>query len=345
MSNLKASLQGYLIFFITVAINSSLAVVIYSSIKDKEENFIAGILILYIFFSSILCATIDFIRRRLTVDKPVREILEATKKMTYGNFDIQLEPSHKRNYTSYDLIKLDLNRLALELSKIEMLKSDFISNVSHEIKTPLTIIQNYAQALEDKYLPEKERRTYLESLQGACKRLTNLVTDILKLNKLENGELFPQLKRFNVSESLTEQILEFIPLIEAKDIQLECSVEPDIFIHSEQSYLELVWSNLISNAIKFTENEGTIRIQLKSLYEKLIFTIEDTGCGMQEETGKRIFDKFYQGDTSHSKEGNGLGLALVKRVIDILGGEITVESELGKGTKFQVSIREDGYGR
>ena len=165
------------------------------------------------------------------------------------------------------------------------------------------------------------------------------------LNKLENGELLPQFKRFNVSESLTEQILEFIPLIEAKDIHLECSVEPDIFIQSEQSYLELVWSNLISNAIKFTENESTIRIQLKSLYEKLIFTIEDTGCGMQEETGKRFFDKFYQGDTSHSKEGNGLGLALVKRVIDILGGEITVESELGKGTKFQVSIRKDGYGR
>lgn len=345
MNNLKASLQGYIIFFITIAINSSLAVVIYSFIKDKEESFIASTLILYIFISSILCATIDFIRRRLTVDKPVREILEATKKMTYGNFDIQLEPSHKRDYTSYDLIKLDLNRLALELSKIEILKSDFISNVSHEIKTPLTIIQNYAQSLEDKCLPEKERRAYLESLQGACKRLTKLVTDILKLNKLENGELLPQFKRFNISESLIEQILEFETLIETKNIHLECFVEPDIFIYSEQSYLELVWSNLISNAIKFTENEGTIRIQLKSLNEKLIFIIEDTGCGMQEETGKRIFDKFYQGDTSHSKEGNGLGLALVKRVIDILGGEITVESELGKGTKFQISIRENGYGR
>lgn len=345
MSNLKTSLQGYILFFITVALNSSLAVVIYSLMRDKPDSFVAGILILYIIFSSILCATIDFVRRRITVDKPVREILEATKKMTYGNFDIHLETSHKKDYTPYDLIKLDLNRLALELSKNEMLKSDFISNVSHEIKTPLAVIQNYAKALEDKSLTEEARKSYLESLQSACKRLTSLVTDILKLNKLENGQLLPEFKNFNVSDSLANQILEFETILEAKNISLDCVIEPDIYVHSEQSYLELIWSNLLSNACKFTEPGGKIRVDLYRNLDYIVFVITDTGCGMQEETGKRIFDKFYQGDTSHSKEGNGLGLALVKRVIDILGGEITVESELGKGTKFQVCIRENKDGR
>ena len=169
--------------------------------------------------------------------------------------------------------------------------------------------------------------------------------DLMKLNKLENQRLKIDLKQFNLSESITNQILNYETLIENKNIELECNIEEDINIISEETYLEIIWSNLISNAIKFTDNNGKIFISLIKLNNEIIFKIKDTGCGIDSETGKNIFEKFYQGDTSHSKEGNGLGLALVKKVIDILGGQIKVESEKGIGTTFTVKLKGDNNGR
>lgn len=336
MKNIKNSILGFVLFFLTVAFNSSLAVIVYSLIKDRQDSFVAVIILLFILCSSILCAIIDYLRRKFTIDKPVFEIRQATQKMAKGNFKIKL---HTKNNTEYDLIKKDLNVLAEELSKNEVLKNDFIANISHEIKTPLAVIQNYAEALENTSLDEATQRLYLDNLQQACKKLTNLVTNILKLNKLENGRLLPENKEFNLSEAVAEQIISFEDLISKKQIELICEIEPDIFIYNEESYLNIIWSNLISNSIKFTKEKGEIKITLSTAKDMVIFKIEDNGCGMDKETGKHIFDKFYQGDTSHSKEGNGLGLALVKRVIDIIGGQIEVESEPSKGTKFVVSIK------
>lgn len=341
MSNIKKSIIGYFLFFLTIAFNAGLAVFIYSLIKEKDDLYIAVFLLFFIAYSSILCVVIDIIRRKFTVDKPVREIREATNKMAKGNFNIKLNPTLGHgNLNTYDLIKMDLNTLALELSKNEVLKTDFISNVSHEIKTPLAVIQNYAKVLESSDLDEETRLKYLDSLQAACRKLSNLVTNILKLNKLENQDIIPEYKEFNLSESIINRILSFESLIENKNIELICDVEEDIVIYSEESYLEIIWNNLISNAIKFTDNNGTIIIRLKKIGTDIIFTIKDSGCGIDAETGKHIFDKFYQGDTSHSKEGNGLGLALVKKVIDALGGKISIESEIGVGTTFMVELKE-----
>lgn len=341
MSNLKKSIIGYVLFFLTIAFNAGLAVVIYSLIKDKDDLYIAVFLLFFIGYSSILCIVIDIIRRKFTVDKPVREIREATNKMARGNFNIDLTPTLSyKNYNTYDLIKMDLNKLALELSKNEVLKTDFISNVSHEIKTPLAVIQNYAKVLENNKLDEETRLKYLDSLQTACRKLSNLVTNILKLNKLENQDIIPEYKEFNLSESIINRILSFEQFIEKKNIELICDIEENIIINSEESYLEIIWNNLISNAIKFTEDNGTINIKLKKIGNEIVFTIKDTGCGIDSDTGMHIFDKFYQGDTSHSKEGNGLGLALVKKVIDALGGKISIESEIGVGTTFIVELKE-----
>jgi len=341
MSNIKKSIIGYFLFFLTIAFNAGLAVFLYSLIKDKDDLYVAVFLLFFIAYSSILCIVIDIIRRKFTVDKPVREIREATNKMAKGNFNIKLIPTlGHSNLNTYDLIKMDLNTLALELSKNEVLKTDFISNVSHEIKTPLAVIQNYAKVLESNDLDEQTRLKYLDSLQAACRKLSNLVTNILKLNKLENQDIIPEYKEFNLSESIINRILSFESLIENKNIELICDVEEDIVIYSEESYLEIIWNNLISNAIKFTDNNGTITIMLKKIGTDIIFTIKDSGCGIDAETGKHIFDKFYQGDTSHSKEGNGLGLALVKKVIDALGGKISIESEIGVGTTYVVELKE-----
>lgn len=275
------------------------------------------------------------------ITKLSNEILEVTKLMTRGNFKVSLKTKHTYNdYDAYDMIKEDLNKMAKELSKSEMLKNDFIANVSHEIKTPLAVINSYAKVLSDSSISEDERKKYLHNLQLSCNKLNTLVTNILKLNKLENQKLLPEFTSFNLSELLSDQILQFEELLEKKNIELICDIEDDLMINSEKNYLEIVFNNLMSNAIKFSHNSGIINISLKKQDDKYTIIFKDNGCGMDSETGKHIFDKFYQADTSHSKEGNGLGLALVKKVIDIIGGKISVESEIGVGTTFTIVIKE-----
>lgn len=338
MKNKSGTIIGFIILFITIAFNASLAVLVYSVIADKDDSIVAIIILIFILCSSLICATIDFIRRKLTEEAPVKEILEATKKMSTGDFDIDLTIKHTNHFNTYDSIKMDLNTLAQELSKNEVLKTDFISNVSHEIKTPLSVIQTYAQALNNPKLDDVTKTKYLDTLQTSCKKLSNLVTNILKLNKLEKGTIIPEFKEFNLTEAITEQIISFDHLIEEKEIELICDLDEKVIIKNEKSYLDIVWSNLLSNAIKFSNPKGQIKITLKQQSDTVSFTIEDNGCGMSAEEGKHIFDKFYQADTSHSKDGNGLGLALVKKVIDLLGGTITVESEVEKGTMFSVIL-------
>lgn len=232
----------------------------------------------------------------------------------------------------------NINKMAFELEKIELVHVDFISNLSHEIKTPLTIIQNYALLLKNNSLDEKTREKYGETISDAAKRLTHLVTNILTLNKLENQGLIEKKETFNLSEALIKTILSFENLLEKKDINLICDIEENILVTSFPSYLDIVYNNLLSNAIKFTEPKGTITISLKENKYSATFSISDTGCGMNEETKKHLFDKFYQGDTSHATEGNGLGLALVKRILDKIGGNISFKSQLNIGTTFIVEI-------
>ena len=340
MTKFLYKMFGFLGFLIASCICSFLVVIAYSQISEKNVFFISFILIIVNVFSAFILAVLDYFRRKIMIDKPLNEILAATERITKGDFNVKLVSSHPYKYIDeFDLIKENINRMVNELSKNEVLKNDFISNVSHEIKTPLSVIQSYSNALKDETLPKDKRVKYLDNLQENCKKLTNLVTNILKLNKLETQRLLPEFEKFNLSDLLINQIVQFEELIDKKDIELACDIEEDLFIENEKSYLELVFNNLISNAIKFTNNKGKIEISLKRKEKEYIIEFKDSGCGMDNENGRHIFDKFYQGDTSHSKEGNGLGLALVKRVIDIIGGSISVESEIGVGTTFTIAIK------
>ena len=333
---------GFLGFLIVTTFNVSIGIVVYSLIKEKNDLTVGLLIFGVIILSTILCVIIDYIRRKIMIERPLKEILFATKQMTKGNFKTRLTPNHSyQYYDEFDFIKEDLNNMAKELSKNEVLKNDFIATVSHEIKTPLAAIKNYAKMLNNDSLAEDTKKNYLNALQSSCDKLNALVMNILKLNKLENQNTLIEFEKFNLSESLSNQIVSYIDLIENKNIELILDIEEDLYITSEESYLNIIWNNLIGNAVKFTNNEGTIKISLRKEKNNYIFTIKDSGCGMSAETGRHIFDKFYQGDTSHSKEGNGLGLALVKQVIDVLGGSIKVESELGVGTTFIVTIKED----
>ncbi|MDE6361479.1 MAG: HAMP domain-containing histidine kinase, partial [Clostridia bacterium] len=174
-------------------------------------------------------------------------------------------------------------------------------------------------------------------LDQAAKRLTALVTNILKLNKLENQQILTDFENVKIHSQLEALIVNYVDLIEEKGIELEVDLQ-EVTVNSVAGYLEIVWSNLLSNAIKFTDGGGKIKVSAKQVDGKAVVSVSDSGVGMTPETGNRIFEKFYQGDTSHTQEGNGLGLALVKKVIDKLGGSVSVSSQLGKGSTFTVTI-------
>ena len=339
----RLSWFGAISFFVLIALVMQIAILVYEYIRERTDDpgLIAVLILILIFILSSVCTVFDFIRRKIMIDRPVRRILDATERIARGDFRARVEIEHTHDkYNEFDVIAENLNAMAAELSKSEVMKNDFISNVSHEMKTPLAIIGSYAKALEDPTLDPESRERYTKTLVFTSKRLSELVSNILKLNKLENHQLKVEMERVNLTEMLSQAILNFEAKIEEKNLNLDVDLD-DIYILSSPSLLEPVWNNLISNAVKFTEPGGNIGVKLRQDGDRAIVTVSDDGCGMTREVGMRIFEKFYQGDSSHSSEGNGLGLALVKRVIDLLGGEISVTSELGHGTTFTV-VLENG---
>lgn len=341
---LGLSIFGFLLFFLTIGITSAASIFVYYLANEKTNGNATAIIFSVlgiIVFGAVLCTLFDVIRRKIMVEKPVKMILDATEKIAGGNFSVKLLPLHEyTKYDQYDLIFENINAMATELSKNEVLKNDFISNVSHEIKTPLAVIQNLAKTLQNKNLDEEKKEECLKGLIIQSKKLSDLITNILKLNKLENQEIVPEIEEIDLAELLRVCALGFENLFEKKNIKLECDID-EIKITSSASLLEIVLNNLISNAIKFTDAGGEILVSLKEDETHAIIKVKDTGCGISKEVGQHIFDKFYQGDTSHSSEGNGLGLALVKKVIDTIGGEISVESKVGVGSTFVVKLKKE----
>ena len=336
----SVSVTGVIAFFLLIAFIMQIAILTFDFIESKTDDvgLIAVLVLILVVILSTIVILCDIIRRKIMIDRPVRKILLATDKVANGDFSVELKIDHSlKYYNEYDFIMENLNKMFSELRKSEILKTDFISNISHELKTPLFIIQSYAAQLEKGGLEKKAEQKYARSILDASKRLSELISNILKLNKLENQDAILEKEEIDLAESIANTVIGFEDLIEKKELNLECDLD-NILITTVPSYLEIVWSNLLSNAIKFTDKGGDIKISLKKDGTRAIINFTDTGCGISKEEGKRIFEKFYQAETSHSNEGNGLGLALIKKVIDILGGEITVESEVGKGSTFTIIL-------
>lgn len=282
-----------------------------------------------------------FTRKKIkdTYEEPLHRMAEATNQVASGDFSIYIPTIHTMDKLDYlDVMILDFNKMVEELGGVETLKTDFVSNVSHEMKTPVAVIRNYAELLQCDNVTDEKRKEYGASIESAAVRLADLITNILKLNKLENQRISPETEVYDVSRQLCECILQYEDAWEKKQIELEAEIEDVSYIRADESLLELVWNNLLSNAVKFTEPGGMITVRQTSDGQYVTVSVTDTGCGMSENVANHIFDKFYQGDTSHSREGNGLGLALVKRVLELTDGEITVMSKEGEGSTFTVVL-------
>jgi signal transduction histidine kinase len=277
------------------------------------------------------------------VDKPVKKITDAAEQIMQGNLETRIEPIKTIDLENgFNTIIDYFNRMTEELSGMETLRTDFIANVSHELKTPLAVMQNYGTLLQQPDLPEEKRLEYARAITDASRSLANMVSNILKLNKLENQKIYPASVTYDLGEQLCECLVGLEDVWDKKGIEIEADVAENVKVTADPELLTLVWNNLFSNAIKFTDEGGKITLTLKSEEDRAVVQIADTGCGISPEVGKHMFEKFYQGDTSHASKGNGLGLALVKRVIDITGGDISVSSEVGKGSVFTVTLKEVG---
>ena len=343
------AVNNYLVFFLIVAFVVSCCMMLFvtvladtmglvftkDNIGDAAKLTFGNVLLI-----TFLSGTFDYVRRKQMVDRPVKQIMSALDRVMQGDFTVRIPPVKEfAGETGFNEIIKAINKMTAELQGTETLRTDFIANVSHELKTPLAVMGNYATMLQKPGLSEEDRVEYAKAISHSSRRLAALITNILKLNKLENQQIFPQMDEYDLGEQLCENLLQFEEVWEKKNLNIETDIEDDVRIRSDAELLSLVWNNLISNAVKFTPEEGTIGVSLRTEGNLVIVSVSDTGCGIKPEVGQHIFEKFYQGDTSHATQGNGLGLALVKRVVDILNGEIGVQSVYGQGSTFTVKFR------
>ena len=346
-------LSSFILFFLSVGFVVSCCMLLFLSVLSREMGLTyttgniteaAKITFLNVVIITVLFKTADFIRRRIMVDKPVRMITEAAEKIMNGDFSVRIKHLHGSGMEGFNKIGEAINAMAEELSSVETLRTDFIANVSHEMKTPLAVMQNYGALLRAPDLSEEKRIEYAKAVTDASRRLADMMTNILKLNRLENQQIYPNLTTFDLGEQLCESLLQYESTWERRNIEIETDIAEGVQISADAELLSLVWNNLFSNAFKFTEDGGRVALMLTADDEYATVRVSDTGCGMSAEVGAHIFEKFYQGDTSHKTQGNGLGLPLVKRVVDIMRGEISVESAIGVGTTFTVKIRRANDG-
>lgn len=333
----KEMIVAYFVLLLMVGLQMGIIAI---PVFDQLES-VMQVTIIMVYWVCVAAAIIGITNHQIkrTYEIPLQELSAAAKQVADGDFSVYIKPVHTEEHADYiDVMYSDFNKMVAELGSIETLKNDFVSNVSHEIKTPMAIICNYMTTLQNTDLTEKERNECIEELFAATNRLNSLVTNILKLNRLDSQAIQMNCSEYDLCGQLSECALSFEPLWEKKEIEIDVKMEDHAMIYADEETMKLVWNNLISNAIKFTPKGGKISLNQETNHNYIVVEISDTGCGMSEDTMIHIFEKFYQGDTSHSTEGNGLGLALASKIVDYSGGTLTVQSSLGEGSIFKVTL-------
>ena len=297
------------------------------------ESIIAKLNKVILFINICICSIIiSIVIRKLT--RPIERLADATNEISAGNFDIKIDI---KSNDEVGMLVEKFNSMAKDLKNIEYMQTDFINNVSHEFKTPIAAIEGFATILKNTKISEEERIEYLNIITDEASRLSELSSNILTLSKLDNIDNFKENKKF----SLDEQIRKTVILLEKEWSNKNISFNLNLlkmYYYGKEEYLMQVWINIINNAIKFSRENSEIDIDCYKNSEYAFVKIKDYGCGMDEDTKKRVFHKFYQGDSSRKSEGYGLGLSICKRIVDLSKGEIQVDSEVGKYTEILISL-------
>lgn len=293
------------------------------------------ILIISLFVLSTCIASVLAYYVNIHIMKPIINMSKASKEVAKGNFNIRLNDDS--NIEEIRITAKNFNNMVTELNSIETLRDDFIANVSHEFKTPLSAIEGYTMLLQEEDLPAELKREYIKKITDSTHRLSSLAGNILLISKLDNRSFNEKVSEFRLDEQLREAILSHELTWDKKKLELDIELE-EVKYRGEEPLLLQVWLNLIGNACKFTPEGGRICVKLTTYTDRAEVTVSDNGPGIDASAQKHIFEKFYQADTSHKSEGNGLGLALVKKIVEKCNGSIEVKSEPGKGSEFKVTL-------
>ncbi len=324
-------LFAMIVIMFTLWISGGLAYLIDWIVGDEVE---LPTLLIMLAFSLLIGWVLSFFISFFLL-KPIDELQSAIKKVTDGDYTITVK--EKKLFDEIENINHSFNIMVSELKANQSMQDEFVSNVSHEFKTPLAAIEGYATLLQDKTLTDEERDEYTREIISTTKSMSELVGNMLLLSKISNQVIDCKKDEVSIDEQIRKVVVLLEPKWTEKNIEFDVDLD-EITVVSNENLLANVWRNLVENAIKFSPNGGKISLSLKLEDDKVIFKISDEGEGIKEEEKEHIFEKFYQSDTSHRQEGNGLGLSIVKKIIDIFGGNINVENIDEGGCRFTIVI-------
>ncbi|MDE1549999.1 HAMP domain-containing sensor histidine kinase [Jeotgalibaca caeni] len=327
-----------LVVFALILVSASgialiLLIATYFDIIPKEGGTVYLIIFIALFIALISSGISSIVGKQFL--KPLIKLRKSMKQVAQGDFSVQIE--EKKAMGEVQELYSDFNLMVRELSGIETMRNDFISNVSHEFKTPLATVQGYVQLLQNKNITDEERDSYYKRIFEGNQQLVTLTDNILKLTKLETQKIGYEEKLFRLDEQVREVLLFLQPQWEEKNLELDLTLEKMMYTGSEE-LLYQVWLNLFENAIKYNRENGSIKVRLSEKGNQAIITIQDSGIGIREENYKKIFEKFYQEDNSRKTSGNGLGLTLVQKIIELHEGTIEVDSKPQEGTRFRITL-------
>lgn len=305
-------------------------------IRNGSVSIGGALVILYA--SCILMAVSIVVSIRITLVNPIVEIMQAMRRLAGGDFTVRLTAKPK-GYEPAEIkeFKTAFNKTAEELSGTELLRKDFVNNFSHEFKTPIVSISGFADLLLDEDVSPEEQREYLEIIRDESKRLAQLSSSVLLLNRIEAQTILTDKVVFPLDEQIRQSVLVTQQKWRTKQLQFDANL-PAYTYNGSETLLKEVWLNLLDNAAKFSPDGGTVGVTLHTEPSAVVVAVTDQGCGMDEETRRHIFEQFYQGDTSHKTQGNGLGLAMAQKIAALHGGTITVDSHPNSGSCFTVIL-------
>lgn len=333
--SLRVSLMIFIIFLSAAFLSGVLMhVVIEMGILPNDMIKDSRFLPIFTLVACTIIGTVLSIGASHSTLKIMEKFIEATNKLAHGDFSARINVKCRGELKA---MVDNFNHMAKELGSIEVLRTDFINNFSHEFKTPIVSIKGFAEILKYDDLSTEERKEYLDIVIEESARLATLATNVLELSKIEQQGILTNKQSFNLGEQIRQCVLVLEAKINYKRLHLELNIQDD-YIIGNREMMSQVWLNLLDNAIKFTNEQGWLYLYMKKSNEYIEIELKDTGCGISKTALTKIFDKFYQADCSHATHGNGLGLAMVKKIIELHHGTIECQSELGKGTTFKILL-------